>query len=190
MDRPRPPSLRAQWVIAGAVLAVSATLARVAYTRFPALYDVDAYYHLAVARAYAERGFFQTLDWARLSYRRDRGRLHRARHARRARRRDARVPEHAVDRGVGSRDPVPRVRRLGGLHGAAGEAPPGDSVARAGHGRDRAGRAASRPGCSCIPAFLPTFAYGGSRTSRTFSSRHISTSAARTCRARRAMRCS
>ena len=59
MDRPRPPSLRAQWVIAGAVLAVSATLARVAYTRFPALYDVDAYYHLAVARAYAERGFFQ-----------------------------------------------------------------------------------------------------------------------------------
>ena len=31
MDRPRPPSLRAQWVIAGAVLAVSATLARVAY---------------------------------------------------------------------------------------------------------------------------------------------------------------
>src|SRR5256886_10237944 len=67
MDRPRPPSLRAQWVIAGAVLAVSATLARVAYTRFPALYDVDAYYHLAVARAYAERGFFQTLDWARFS---------------------------------------------------------------------------------------------------------------------------
>jgi hypothetical protein len=31
------------------------------------LYDADGYYHLAVARAYAERGIFHTLDWARLS---------------------------------------------------------------------------------------------------------------------------
>ena len=35
--------------------------------RFPVLPDADSYYHLAVARAYAEHGLFYRPDWARFS---------------------------------------------------------------------------------------------------------------------------
>lgn len=42
-----------------------------AYARLPALYDTDAYYHLAVARLYGTHGFVNTLDWARFSIMRD-----------------------------------------------------------------------------------------------------------------------
>lgn len=55
------------WATVAIVFVASAALGRLAFSRFPALFDVDSYFHLAVARAYAERGFFQTLDWARFS---------------------------------------------------------------------------------------------------------------------------
>ena len=69
MERPwtEKAGPRRRWLTTVAVLVAFAALARAAYTTFPALYDVDGYYHLAVARAYAERGFFRTLDWARFS---------------------------------------------------------------------------------------------------------------------------
>ena len=55
----------------GAVFLLAASIFALVYSRFPVLYDVDGYYHLAVARAYAERGVFNTLDWARFSIMRD-----------------------------------------------------------------------------------------------------------------------
>jgi len=54
-------------VVAALVFLVSAPLFYFIYSRLPVLYDADGYYHLAVARAYAERGIFHTLDWARFS---------------------------------------------------------------------------------------------------------------------------
>jgi hypothetical protein len=53
--------------VVGALFVLSAATFHAVYQRFPALYDADAYYHLAVARAYAQRGVFDTLDWARFS---------------------------------------------------------------------------------------------------------------------------
>lgn len=53
--------------ILAAVFAATFTLARLSFTRFPALFDVDSYYHLALARLYGEQGFVKTLDWARFS---------------------------------------------------------------------------------------------------------------------------
>jgi hypothetical protein len=57
--------------VTAVVFLGAAVLLRLAYTRFPVLYDADAYYHLAVARAYAERGMLHALDWARFSVLRD-----------------------------------------------------------------------------------------------------------------------
>ena len=54
-------------MVAALVFLVSAPLFYFIYSRLPVLYDADGYYHLAVARAYAERGIFHTLDWARFS---------------------------------------------------------------------------------------------------------------------------
>ena len=65
---PTPPlSLFACAGFAALVFLVSAPLFYLVYSRLPVLYDADGYYHLAVARAYAERGIFHTLDWARFS---------------------------------------------------------------------------------------------------------------------------
>jgi hypothetical protein len=58
------------WVTALVFLG-AALLLRLAYARFPVLYDADNYYHLAVARAYGERGMLHALDWARFSIMRD-----------------------------------------------------------------------------------------------------------------------
>ena len=60
-------SLPARGALVTLVLLVSAPLFYLIYTCLPVLYDADGYYHLAVARAYAERGIFHTLDWARFS---------------------------------------------------------------------------------------------------------------------------
>ena len=49
-------------VFLGSALAVYLLCAR-----FPVLPDADSYYHLAVARAYAEHGLFYRPDWARFS---------------------------------------------------------------------------------------------------------------------------
>ncbi len=37
------------------------------YTRHPLLYDADSYYHLTVARAFAQQGLLHDLPWARFS---------------------------------------------------------------------------------------------------------------------------
>jgi len=58
---------RAGWRAAGLAFVVSAVTLYVLLARLPVLYDADAYYHLAVARAYAEHGLVHTLDWARFS---------------------------------------------------------------------------------------------------------------------------
>jgi len=62
-----PLSLPARGALVTLVFLVSAPLFYLIYARLPVLYDADGYYHLAVARAYAERGIFHTLDWARFS---------------------------------------------------------------------------------------------------------------------------
>src|SRR6266571_4773486 len=62
-----PLSLPARGALVTLVFLVSVPLFFLIYTRLPVLYDADGYYHLAVARAYAERGVFHTLDWARFS---------------------------------------------------------------------------------------------------------------------------
>jgi len=55
------------WASVGLVFAASALVLCLLYVRLPVLPDGDSYYHLAVARAYAERGLFHRLEWARLS---------------------------------------------------------------------------------------------------------------------------
>src|SRR5206468_8502475 len=62
-----PPSLFACAGLVALVFLASAPPFYFIYSRLPVLYDADGYYHLAVARAYAERGIFHTLDWARFS---------------------------------------------------------------------------------------------------------------------------
>jgi hypothetical protein len=64
---PWPASRRALWALTAAVFVLSAAAFHGVYSRFPILYDADAYYHLAVAREYGKRGIFDTLDWARFS---------------------------------------------------------------------------------------------------------------------------
>jgi hypothetical protein len=49
------------------VFAVSAVLFFVVVSRFRTLYDTDSYYHLAVARAYAQGGMLHDFPWARFS---------------------------------------------------------------------------------------------------------------------------
>ena len=63
----QPPSARERWGFTVLVSLGAALLFHRGYARFPVLYDADSYYHLAVARAYAEHGVFHTLDWARFS---------------------------------------------------------------------------------------------------------------------------
>jgi hypothetical protein len=63
-----PPAVPTRWFRSAAVVfPVAASIFAAVFARFPVLYDVDGYYHLAVARAYAERGVFTTLEWARFS---------------------------------------------------------------------------------------------------------------------------
>jgi hypothetical protein len=62
---PRP------WAAVALVFVGSALVLHALYARLPVLPDSDAYYHLAVARAYAARGLFARLDWARFSIMRD-----------------------------------------------------------------------------------------------------------------------
>jgi hypothetical protein len=70
-DKPPPaaarPSAREVWWLTALVSLGVAFLLYRGLAGAPVLYDGDAYYHLAVARAYAERGMFHTLDWARFS---------------------------------------------------------------------------------------------------------------------------
>src|SRR5437870_13486834 len=56
-----------RWAIVGLVFVASALVLCLLYVRLPVLPDNDSYYHLAVARAYAEQGLFHRLEWARLS---------------------------------------------------------------------------------------------------------------------------
>ena len=64
---PWPASRRALWTLTAVVFVLSAAAFHGVYSRFPILYDADAYYHLAVAREYGKRGIFDTIDWARFS---------------------------------------------------------------------------------------------------------------------------
>lgn len=55
------------WLVTAGVFVVSFLLLLPFYLRQPTFHDADSYFHLAVARAYAEEGFFAELDWARFS---------------------------------------------------------------------------------------------------------------------------
>jgi hypothetical protein len=50
-----------------ALFALAFGLCALFYSRHPLLYDADSYYHLAVARAYAQEGILHDLPWARFS---------------------------------------------------------------------------------------------------------------------------
>jgi hypothetical protein len=52
------------WIVS---FAIAAPLLAAFFTRNPQLYDNDAYYHLAIARAYFEEGVIDDLRWARFS---------------------------------------------------------------------------------------------------------------------------
>jgi hypothetical protein len=60
----RPSSL---WLVTAGVFVVSFLLLLPFYLQQPTFHDADSYFHLAVARAYTEVGFFAELDWARFS---------------------------------------------------------------------------------------------------------------------------
>lgn len=64
---PAPTPGRDLWWLTAVVSLGAALLFHRGYAGAPVLYDADAYYHLAVARAYAERGVFHSLEWARFS---------------------------------------------------------------------------------------------------------------------------
>ncbi|HVR28914.1 MAG TPA: hypothetical protein VMS86_05210 [Thermoanaerobaculia bacterium] len=59
-----PPSGTRLWILS---FAIAAPLLALFFTRNPLLYDNDAYYHLAIARAYFEEGLIDELRWARFS---------------------------------------------------------------------------------------------------------------------------
>ena len=59
--------LSSPWLVAAAVFVVAFLLLLPFYLRQPTFHDADSYFHLAVARVYAEEGFFAELLWARLS---------------------------------------------------------------------------------------------------------------------------
>ena len=63
---PRPVRRRHGLAVA-LVFAVAASALFAFVAACPVLPDADSYYHLAVARAYAERGVFHPPDWARFS---------------------------------------------------------------------------------------------------------------------------
>ncbi len=60
-----PPARRA--LLTAAVFVLAFALLVPVFFRLPVLYDVDSYYHLAAARAYAEAGTLHELPWARFS---------------------------------------------------------------------------------------------------------------------------
>jgi hypothetical protein len=59
--------LRNRAVLAAAVAMVTFFVFAHALLELPSLPDTDSYYHLAVARLYAEQGFVDQLEWARFS---------------------------------------------------------------------------------------------------------------------------
>ncbi len=63
---PGPRPTRRAILTAGVFVLAFALLAPTLF-RLPVLYDVDSYYHLAAARAYAEPGTLHALPWARFS---------------------------------------------------------------------------------------------------------------------------
>lgn len=64
-----PParSPRSERVIVSLFFAVAFVLFAVLFLRMPLLNDSDSYYHLAVARLYAQHGIFARIPWARFS---------------------------------------------------------------------------------------------------------------------------
>ena len=50
-----------------ALFALACGLCALFYARHPLLYDADSYYHLTVARAYAQEGVLHEMPWARFS---------------------------------------------------------------------------------------------------------------------------
>jgi hypothetical protein len=70
---PEKPALRGRigsqpaWRLALGVLLGTFPLLLLVFSRFPLLYDTDAFYHLAIARAMAEHGFLHDLPWLRIS---------------------------------------------------------------------------------------------------------------------------
>jgi hypothetical protein len=54
-------------LIALALFALAFGLCALFYSRPPLLYDADSYYHLTVARAYAQQGILHEMPWARFS---------------------------------------------------------------------------------------------------------------------------
>jgi hypothetical protein len=58
---------RVGWKGPALVFVGTVTALLVVYRRLPVLFDVDAYYHLAVACLYRAHGLLRSLDWARYS---------------------------------------------------------------------------------------------------------------------------
>ncbi len=56
---------RALWVRTGLIFLLALVLFAFLYAPSPLIYDADSYYHLAIARAYGEDGFFDRLPWVR-----------------------------------------------------------------------------------------------------------------------------
>jgi hypothetical protein len=61
------PFRRGGWPAALALFAAAFGLGVLFYSRHPLLYDADSYYHLTVARAFAQKGILHSLPWARFS---------------------------------------------------------------------------------------------------------------------------
>jgi hypothetical protein len=55
------------WPAALALFAAAFVLGVLFYSRHPLLYDADSYYHLTIARAFAQDGLLHSLPWARFS---------------------------------------------------------------------------------------------------------------------------
>jgi hypothetical protein len=64
VNRSRP---RRGWQVWAISFALAAPLLAAFFTRNPQLYDNDAYYHLAIARAYFREGLIDDLRWVRFS---------------------------------------------------------------------------------------------------------------------------
>src|SRR5262249_10607815 len=65
LARSAPPG--AMILRCAAVFAAFFVVLASVYAAFPAFYDGDSYYHLAVARLYVAEGFVNSLAWARFS---------------------------------------------------------------------------------------------------------------------------
>jgi len=66
-EAPAARSKRAGWIGTAAVFAAAFVLCFLFYSRHPLLYDADSYYHLTVARAFAQEGLIHDLPWVRFS---------------------------------------------------------------------------------------------------------------------------